>query len=318
MARAVLLVLLGGCGFQVGFDADAGTVDAMRDDATDVDAAIDGPPTPTTCLEKWQANQVTFSPPALLPNVPTAGEQGDPSLTADELVLFFVWDGDQFVDQDIWAAERTSISDPFGDSGIKASISDLALEDSKLSVNGNGLIGVIASQRTGTEGGWDLFEGRRSASGNAAFESVSSSRLGAINDASSQLDPHISADGLRLYFAAGSPQQIWVATRQTIDSAFGTPTEVAGIDAGEANADPTLSPDETVLVFTSSRPATSALSNLWYATRPIGGTFGTPVLVPDVNSDAYDGDAHLSADGCRLYFASTRDVTSDLYMAVMQ
>ena len=122
MARAVLVVvLMAGCGFQVGIGADG----APADDARDADIA-DGPidaPAPTTCLGKWQAHQVAFSTPSLLANIPTSGEQGDPAMTSDELVLFFVWDGDQFVDHDIWAAIRPSLTEPFGESTIKSSIS---------------------------------------------------------------------------------------------------------------------------------------------------------------------------------------------------
>ncbi len=319
MARALLvLVMVTGCGFQLGIGADGAPADDARD-ADIADGDIDAP-APTTCLGKWQAHQVAFSTPSLLANIPTAGQQGDPAMTSDELVLFFVWDGDLFADHDIWAAIRPSLTDPFGESGIKSSISDLVSEDSKLSVNGDGLIGVIASQRFGTVGGWDLFEARRSASGNAVFETISPASLFRVNDTNTQLDPHISADGLHVYYAAGDPQQIWVAARAGIDDSFAIPEQVAGIasNGGDGNADPTLSPDETVIVFTSNRTAPQALTNLWYATRTSTGTFGTPQMVPDVNSSGYDGDPFLSPDGCRLYFASTRGSTSDLYVAEMQ
>lgn len=311
-------MLLAGCGFRISVDADSGVLtDGARD--TDLDADIDAL-SPTTCLGKWQAHQVSFSTPALLANIPTAGQQGDPFLTDNELVLFFVWDGDQFVDHDIWVALRTSLAEPFGDSTIKSSISDLSLEDSKLAVNnGDGHVGVIASQRAGTRGGFDLFEGRRNAGGNAAFDTINSDHLGAINDLGEQLDPYLSDDALRLYYAVGSPQEIRVAARPTVDDSFGQPTIVTGIGSVDGDADPTLSSDETVIVFTSNRATSQALSNLWFATRSSAtGAFGTPELVPVVNSAGYDGDAYLSPDACRLYFASSRSGSSDLYVAEVQ
>lgn len=72
--------------------------------------------------------------------------------------------------------------------------------------------------------------------------------------------------------------------------------------------------------------AFNAGSNLWYATRQQSGdAFSTAAhIVPSVNSDFEDGDPALSADGCELYFASTRSTAAGssaqyhLYKAVVQ
>jgi Tol biopolymer transport system component len=81
------------------------------------------------------------------------------------------------------------------------------------------------------------------------------------------------------------------------------------INSGNTDADPALSPHERIIVFTSKRPAGTGLgaTNLWYSTRPSAtADFAPPKLIPSVNSDQEDGDPVLSADGCELYFASTR------------
>ncbi len=42
------------------------------------------------------------------------------------------------------------------------------------------------------------------------------------------------------------------------------------------------------------------------STRPEGGTFSAPVLVPELNSAATDRDVRLSKDGLEVFFASDR------------
>lgn len=127
---------------------------------------------------------------------------------------------------------------------------------------------------------------------------------------SSVYDPELSADGLRLYYAwhpAGGSQQIFVAERPSRSEPFAAGVEVEGVDSGQADADPTLSADERVIVFASMRPGGLGDSDLWYARRSSRGVaFDPPQLVPNINSAASDGEAFLSADGCELYFASRR------------
>lgn len=78
-----------------------------------------------------------------------------------------------------------------------------------------------------------------------------------------------------------------------------------------------MSPDELLLVFTSLRPGGPGLADIYHTTRTSSNKrFEPATLVPDVNSSATDGDAHLSPDGCRLYFASNRTGDFDLYLAV--
>ena len=67
-------------------------------------------------------------------------------------------------------------------------------------------------------------------------------------------------------------------------------------------ADPTLSPDELVILFSSNR---SGGGDIYYATRAAPtDAFGTVDKVPTINTPDQDGDPHLSADGCHIYFAS--------------
>ena len=68
--------------------------------------------------------------------------------------------------------------------------------------------------------------------------------------------------------------------------------------------------------------ATPGGGNVWYATRATANdAFGTPRLVPDINTDADEGDPHLSADGCRIYFGRNVDAMNynwDIFVASAQ
>ena len=139
-------------------------------------------------------------------------------------------------------------------------------------------------------------------------------------------DPFLSADGRHLYYAPTVPpngQQIVMATRGDITANFSSGQVVTSIKAtssGVKDADPAVSLDEKIIVFSSDRSGTTGGTDLWYATRTDATQdFGAPRLIPNVNSDDNDGDPFLSADGCTLYFASERKTGDnfDLYTATV-
>lgn len=134
-------------------------------------------------------------------------------------------------------------------------------------------------------------------------------------------DAFISADALRLYWApanTGVPQHIAVAKRDTVTGNFGTPSPIAELDAGPADGDPTLTPDQRLMLFYSLRTVAGqsvGAADIWYATRDaVDGTFTYVGIVPDINSAGDDGDPHVSADGCHIWFGRRDPVTNwDLY-----
>ena len=136
-------------------------------------------------------------------------------------------------------------------------------------------------------------------------------------------DPELSADGLRLYYSwreGNAAQQIFMAERPSRSEPFASGVEVAGLDSEQSEADPTLSPDEQVIVFASLRPGGLGGTDLWYAVGSpgVGLTFDPPQLMPGINSAESDGETFLSADGCELYFSSRRPGgvgSADIYRA---
>ena len=138
------------------------------------------------------------------------------------------------------------------------------------------------------------------------------------------VDPFLSADGRTLYFTQnpGGPKHpsIVIATRTETRFDFSEPSDLDGINLSSKNtADPALSPDERVIVFSSDRDGGRGHLDLWYATRADAlHAFSPPAPIPTVNTEDDDADPMLSADGCELYFASTFEGDYNLYVAQIQ
>lgn len=317
--RAFLVLVLSGCGFQVG---GAAAIDASPVTQDASDAPRDTPMTDgsvvTPCIASWLSGNVALSQPTLVPGVGSSvTSERDPFLSANELHIY--WVSSRGADTDVYVASRASIGDPFGTDALKTSLSDANRDDSKVTITGDDLLAVESTARQGGEGGFDLWMTTRTMPGTAAFAPFTQTSLGTINDGDDQLDPAITADGLRLYYSTGTPQRIRVSTRSVQSADFPLAVDVPGVNDSSSNGDPAVSLDERVIVFASNRPGSSGPADIWYATRDdVTSSFGQPQRVPAVNDVGSDGDPHLSADGCRLYFASFRDRNNDLFLSTVQ
>ena len=129
-------------------------------------------------------------------------------------------------------------------------------DESKASITGDGLHAVVASNRPGTAGDFDVWEATRSTA-SVAWPAFTRAKVMAIETTGGDYDPTISDDGLRIYLAPGSPQHIAVASRLTVNDNFGAPVTLGELVSGvAADADPSLTPDERVIVFRSYRTLT--------------------------------------------------------------
>jgi Tol biopolymer transport system component len=127
--------------------------------------------------------------------------------------------------------------------------------------------------------------------------------------------PALSADGLTLYFAlvAGGDERILVATRPDRGPVFSSASEPANINSTGEDGTPFLSGDGLTLYFFSTRAGGMGDRDLWYATRANdAATFNAALLVPDVNSTAFDQLPRLSSDGLTLSFSSGRTGSSGI------
>lgn len=307
LAATLGLITAAGCSFQpVGIGGTDGGV--AEPDVLDLP--------PGDCLARWRAGVVRLGDPVVLANLDSDREDRDPTLSVDERVIVFTSRRDGTEGSDLLFSAREDAADDFG-GAIELGDLNSSADEGRLGGTPDQLTVVFATSRGGGEGGFDLVTSTRDGLF-APFSMPSRTGLELINDGDDQQDPELSRDGLRLYFAAerSGHQVIALAERAAPGAAFGEPTVI--VESGDGDADPAVSNDERVLVFSSNRDgAGRGGGNLWYAARAAtGDPFGEPRAVPTVNSDANDGDPVLSADGCRLYFASDRGATDyALYVA---
>jgi len=124
-------------------------------------------------------------------------------------------------------------------------------------------------------------------------------------------DPHISPDGLSLYFNTEQKRpdgtwyyDIWVTTRNTTEDMWGQPDEIE-INTDAFEGAPSLSADGLEMYFVSDRPGGSGSVDIWVTERKTKDSpWGAAVnLGPTVNCAAAENGPSISADGLELYFS---------------
>ena len=303
---AAVVIVLAGCQFHHGgLAGDAGRGDGAALDGRS-DAGIDAPPDAPLepCLARWLDGTIRFTRTERIAGVGSTASDRDPFLTADELTLYFSSERGSVGNGNVYTASRGSLGDPFT---APAQFAQATTEgyDSKLSITDDGKLFVLASSHTGGEGGEDIWQATRSST-SATWSALGEAHEGNVNGPGEERDPALTPDGLALYLAVGATRQHIVSTRRSSTSSdFPTPQVITEIDATVGGADPAVSADERIIVFSSGRTGAGhdGNINLWYAVRAdTSGAFGAPKPIPDVNTDADEGDPFLSRDGCRLYY----------------
>lgn len=290
---------LAACG-RSGFDP----VDVIMEDGAPGDTGA------SDCWSAWMTGPLRLGAPRLVSELATGEAHGDPSLSPDGLALYF---GRGPGAKDYFVAKRPDRASPWG---TPSRIDDLssAQDDTKLTLTEDGLVAILSSDRSPATS-FDLWEATR-ASTTVPFGAASRAPFTAINNNSAQYDPHVSPDGLRLYYAPdiGGIQSVHVTTRASRGAAFGAPVALA---LGHTPAaDPSLSPDERVLVYASSQNGPPAM---FFVTRTgIADAFGVGEMLPLYDVPVHDQDPSISYDGCELYFVSMRGgVTPQLYVTTV-
>lgn len=323
--RLALCIVLSGCGFQSQAAGDTPGSDAPSGDAPSGDAPGGGSDSgsgsgsgsggQTDCFQHWfdGGPSLVLSQPQELTTLSSSGDDRDPWISADGLRMYFARNPGSHGGNDIYFASRTTTTQDF--SNLTA-LDNLNTDDeeTRASLSSDEKLLIFSGDHNTSDGRRHLFVTTRDPQGfpsppGGVQHVVTAVNTNNVND----LDPFLTNDGLKLYLApvADPPavQQIAVATRTAADQDFMSSTLVAVINSPSGEADPAVSRDDRIIVFSSHRPAGAghAATNLWYATRQKSkDNFSAPQLIPTVNSDQEDGDPMLSDDGCDLYFSSTR------------
>jgi len=269
---------------------------------TETDASIDGTTPGANCWAAWLSGTIVLSPPTIVDELSSLGADSNPSLADGDRTIFLTRAG--LTGNDIFSAERPSPTARFSLPLVVLELASVA-GDSRVTVSMDGKVGVLASERAGGAGASDLWYTTRNP-GQGTFTMPTQQLVGSLLDADPQFDPELSPSGLAVYYshAPGTIQHLMFATRAGTTAAFGSPEVIPLTGAMAIQADPTLSPDERVLVFASGTSA--ADTDLYYATRASStAAFGAAKLL-DINSTAPDSDPELASDGCTLFFSSNR------------
>ena len=138
-----------------------------------------------------------------------------------------------------------------------------------------------------------------------------------VNSAQAEGSPHVSADGLELYFNSNRPggsggADIWVATRPTVEAEWGEAVNLGPlVNSPAAEIAPAISADGLELYFAdyiANRPGGVGKSDIWVTRRRTrSSAWGEPInLGPVVNTAAEEITPEISADGLELYFETDR------------
>jgi hypothetical protein len=299
--RWAVLVLAAGCRQIFGLDpaqvvdASVDTVDARFDDAQG-----------GTCVDRWLSGP-RFGAPVAPPTVNTSTQDHLPFMVADGTRLYYAHDNDIFSAS---VDNMGTLSNP-----MREELLSSGSNDGRVFVNMNQTRAFFSSNRpNGTGGAADLWRGFRSDA--TQPWSVDQMYLDNLNLNSDQTNPHLEGSLLHIYFAS-KDTGIMYADRTDITQPFGPATMLAPISVSGAQDDsPTLANGELVIVFASKR---ATQWDLYYATRSDpAASFGTPQPVPTLNlTNRNDDSPHITPDGCKLYFASDRNGSPDIYVATL-
>jgi hypothetical protein len=177
------------------------------------------------------------------------------------------------------------------------------------SISADGLMLFFFSNRSGGYGRCDIYVATRATTNDEWGEPVN---LGpTVNSSYGEDHPHISADGLSLFFncdrAGGSgSEDIWVTTRATKADPWGTPVNLGPtVNSWSSDLAPSISADGLSLYFNSARPGGFGDNDIYVSTRATtDDPWGEPVnLGPAVNSSAQEWAPSISADSLSLYFS---------------
>jgi len=184
--------------------------------------------------------------------------------------------------------------------------------DPALSTDGRHL--YFGSGRAGTLGDSDIWRSDRTPDGWS--EAV---HLGdAVNSAGNENHPGLTADGT-LYFHSGGhgghgASDIFRC--RLVNGRYGEPENLGEmINSSGGEFDPYVSPDEGMLIFSSSdRPDGFGAGDLYVSFRKKDGSWTRAVnLGAEINSPETDYCAKISPDGRYFFFSSRKRGNSDVY-----
>ncbi len=288
---AAVLVVAAGCG-RFGFGSSG---------ITDGDGGTDTVDTSTDALTPV-CHTGTWGTPAPITNTVTTSEEAYPSISDDELTLFFASNRTPSQARALWFTKRGSTAEPFGIPERMSELDDAA-DDRDPAISSDGETLYFSSKRTGMDAvfvasrvGGDTF----AVAGEVTFQNdiVAFPRYG----------PDLAADGT-MFLA--HDLDVGIATR--VDkSTYTFDRELDELNAPETDGSPSITADGLELFFESYRTGIAAI---FVATRSdTSKVFSNLTELSNLPAGMLAaGTPDISRDGRTLYYFINDGSQLDLY-----
>ena len=223
----------------------------------------------------WVTSRATIEdnweiPVNLGPTVNSSSDDFAPDVSPDGLILYFASDRPGGLgNYDLWVTSRATLDDDWGTPvNLGATINSSAM-DGCPAVSDDGLELYFWSNRPGGSGSIDLWIAKRAKIEDDWDTPVNLGPV--INSSAMDFCPHISADGLLLFFISarsggygGFYGDIWITTRNTLGDPWGTPINLGPmVNSSASEGGPALSTDGSIFYFSSERSGGFGSFDLW-------------------------------------------------------
>jgi hypothetical protein len=257
-----------------------------------------------------------FAAPQPLPELGTAFDTENPTLTDDLLEIYFTSNHDG-VSTDVWSARRGAPAEAFSTPTHVDEVSTPAFETSA-AVSGDGLTLWVGSDRAGGLGELDIWMSTRS---NRAGRWSAPVNLLSLNATAKDVPRPPGQRNLVMPLASerdGSGlYRTYLSARANPNAPFGSPSPLPElVFADKSTVDGFLTDDGLTLFFSSSpRTGPGDLFVAWR--RSTSEPFSIYAPLDELNTTADDRDPWLSRDGKLIFFSSSRDGLLNIYQAAV-
>lgn len=243
-----------------------------------------------------KADFVFGTPMNLGQPINSSADDGSMTMSPDGLELYFDSSRDGW---NLWVTKRATVSGPWGEAE-RLWFTTTETIDFGPNLSADGLELYYSSNRGGA---FHMWVTKRATILDSWAEPVNLGNT--VNGPYDGLGPHISADGLELFFGSNRPggsggTDIWVTKRKTIDDPWGDPVNLgANVNSSAHDNSPVVSADGLLLFFESIRPGGYGDYDIWMSRRAtINDSWGPAQnLGPPINTSLTEYLPGISSDG---------------------